>query len=116
MRGTAAGRLRCGLDDPGQRRGARRFVYKVKKPVDLGFLDFTTAERRATACADEARLRARLTARAADPTNVSDARPELWPALRAAFSEPAEVRDAVALDTTAPLTETVRRAMDAVRG
>lgn len=35
-------------------------VYKVKKPVDLGFLDFTTLERRRRACADEVRLNRRL--------------------------------------------------------
>lgn len=31
-------------------------AYKVKKPVDLGFLDFTTPERRRRACEDEVRL------------------------------------------------------------
>jgi aminoglycoside phosphotransferase family enzyme len=36
------------------------FVYKIKKPVDLGFLDFTTLERRATDCDDEVRLNRRL--------------------------------------------------------
>jgi aminoglycoside phosphotransferase family enzyme/predicted kinase len=38
-----------------------RFAYKLKKPVDLGFLDFTTMERRAAACAEEVRLNRRLT-------------------------------------------------------
>jgi predicted kinase len=69
--------------------------------------------------ADEAELRARLAARGRGPPrapDASDARLELWPALRAAFSEPAEVRGAVLLDTTAPPAETVRRAEDAVRG
>jgi aminoglycoside phosphotransferase family enzyme len=36
------------------------YVYKVKKPVDLGFLDFTTIDRRAADCADEVRLNRRL--------------------------------------------------------
>jgi uncharacterized protein len=36
-------------------------VYKVKKPLDLGFLDFTTIERRQQACDDELRLNRRLT-------------------------------------------------------
>lgn len=36
-------------------------VYKVKKPVDLGFLDFTTLERRRFFCAEEVRLNQRLT-------------------------------------------------------
>jgi aminoglycoside phosphotransferase family enzyme len=35
-------------------------AYKVKKPVDFGFLDFSTVERRAAVCADEVRLNRRL--------------------------------------------------------
>jgi hypothetical protein len=35
-------------------------VFKVKKPVDLGFLDFSTLEKRKTACDAEVRLNARL--------------------------------------------------------
>jgi aminoglycoside phosphotransferase family enzyme/predicted kinase len=40
-------------------RGDRE-VIKVKKPVDLGFLDFRSPERRRQACLDEVRLNARL--------------------------------------------------------
>ena len=36
------------------------FVYKVKKPVDLGFLDFTTMEKRRHFCQEEVRLNRRL--------------------------------------------------------
>ena len=36
-------------------------VYKVKKPVNLGFLDFTTLERRRFCCEEEVRLNRRLT-------------------------------------------------------
>jgi aminoglycoside phosphotransferase family enzyme/predicted kinase len=36
------------------------FVYKVKKPVDLGFLDFTTREKRRHFCQEEVRLNRRL--------------------------------------------------------
>ena len=36
------------------------FVYKVKKPVDLGFLDFTTLEKRRHFCQEEVRLNRRL--------------------------------------------------------
>jgi uncharacterized protein len=36
-------------------------VYKVKKPVALGFLDFTTLERRRFFCEEEVRLNRRLT-------------------------------------------------------
>lgn len=36
------------------------FVFKFKKPVDFGFLDFSTVERRKAACEAELRLNARL--------------------------------------------------------
>src|SRR4029077_4364334 len=36
-------------------------VYKIKKPVDLGFLDFTTLDKRRFFCAEEVRLNQRLT-------------------------------------------------------
>lgn len=36
------------------------FVYKVKKPVDYGFLDFTTLERRRYFCEREVELNRRL--------------------------------------------------------
>jgi hypothetical protein len=36
------------------------FVYKVKKPMDLGFLDFTTVEKRRHFCQEEVRLNRRL--------------------------------------------------------
>ncbi|MCG8468767.1 MAG: hypothetical protein MJB57_11265, partial [Gemmatimonadetes bacterium] len=37
-----------------------RLVYKIKKPVELGFLDFTTLERRRWFCEEEVRLNRRL--------------------------------------------------------
>ncbi len=36
------------------------FVYKVKKPVDYGFLDFSTLEKRRHFCEEEVRLNRRL--------------------------------------------------------
>ena len=39
---------------------ADEFVYKVKKPVDFGFLDFTTLEKRKHYCNQEVRLNRRL--------------------------------------------------------
>lgn len=36
------------------------WAYKIKKPVDLGFLDFSTLRRRRRACEDELRLNRRL--------------------------------------------------------
>ncbi len=41
---------------------AGSFVYKVKKPVQLGFLDFSTLERRRHFCDEELRLNRRLAA------------------------------------------------------
>ncbi|MEE9543826.1 MAG: AAA family ATPase, partial [Thermodesulfobacteriota bacterium] len=38
-----------------------RFVYKIKKPVNFGFLDFTTLEKRKHFCEAEIRLNQRLT-------------------------------------------------------
>ena len=39
---------------------AGAYAYKIKKPVDLGFLNFSTIERRAADCVDEVRLNRRL--------------------------------------------------------
>lgn len=36
------------------------YAYKIKKPVNLGFLDFSTPERRRFCCAEEVRLNRRL--------------------------------------------------------
>lgn len=59
--------------------------------------------------ADEAVLQARLAARTRDPHSVSDARPELWPALKAAFVEPAELPGSLCIDTTQPLAKAVEQ-------
>ena len=60
---------------------------------------------------DEATIRARLAARAADPNTVSDARLTLWPALRDAFVDPAELRHAVRLDMTQPEADVLEFAL-----
>ncbi len=39
---------------------AGRFVYKIKKPVNLGYLDFTTLDKRRHFCDEEVRLNRRL--------------------------------------------------------
>ncbi len=36
------------------------FAYKIEKPVNLGFLDFTSLERRKDFCEKELRLNGRL--------------------------------------------------------
>src|SRR5438876_12086599 len=38
------------------------FAYKIKKPVDMGFLDFTTLAKRRHFCEEEVRLNRRLAA------------------------------------------------------
>ena len=38
---------------------AGEYVYKIKKPVDLGFVDFSTLEKRKTYCQEEIRLNKR---------------------------------------------------------
>ena len=38
---------------------AGEFAYKIKKPVDLGFVDFTTLEKRRHCCEEEVRLNRR---------------------------------------------------------
>ena len=40
------------------------FVYKIKKPVNFGFLDYTTLERRLFLCNEEVRLNRRLSPKA----------------------------------------------------
>lgn len=37
-----------------------KYVYKIKKPVDFGFLDFTTLEKRRFFCRQEVKLNSRL--------------------------------------------------------
>ena len=39
---------------------AGEFAYKIKKPLDLGFLDYSTLELRRRMCEDEVRLNRRL--------------------------------------------------------
>ena len=39
---------------------AGEYAYKVKKPLNLGFLDFSTLEARKHFCAEEVRLNSRL--------------------------------------------------------
>ena len=64
--------------------------------------------------ADEAELRARLAGRG--ESTVSDAQLELWPALKAAYSPPAELANAVVVDTSTSSSEAASRAVAAVRG
>jgi hypothetical protein len=56
------------------------YVYKLKKPVDFGFLDFTTLELRREYCEKELELNRRLAPSVylrVDPITVDDGRPKL---------------------------------------
>jgi hypothetical protein len=64
---------------------------------------------------DDATLRHRLEARAREQT-ASDARLEIWPALRAAYTEPAELPDAVIVDATRSIADLVEQALATLRG
>jgi uncharacterized protein len=66
--------------------------------------------------ADEAIVRARLAARAQRPLEVSDARLEHWPALRAAFSEPDEMPNTVTIDSGTSIERAVDEALAILRG
>jgi predicted kinase len=64
---------------------------------------------------DEAVIRERLARRAEDARSVSDARLELWPALRAAFAEPSELSDALHVDASRPLEQVALEVLHALR-
>ena len=64
--------------------------------------------------ADESVLLARLAARMHDLRTVSDARPELWPALKAAFVEPGEMSETLTVDTMQPLELTIDQVLHAL--
>jgi len=65
--------------------------------------------------ADETVLRSRLAARTQDADSTSDARLELWPRLKAAFIEPAELSGAISIDATQPLEQQLDHAIAALR-
>ncbi len=57
--------------------------------------------------ADHAELRRRLAARRGEAGAASDARAELWPRLLASYTEPAELPDRLAVDSTTPVPRQV---------
>ena len=75
-----------------------RYVYKVKKPVDLGFLDFSSLERRRHFCHEEVRLNRRfapslylgavpITGSAHDAVVAGEGEPTEWAVQLAQFDE-----------------------------
>lgn len=78
------------------------FVYKIKKPMNFGFLDFTTLEKRKFYCEEEVRLNRRLApdiyldtvaiyGSAASPTFVADGHPPIEYAVRMRQFDPTSV-------------------------
>ena len=75
-----------------------RYVYKVKKPVDLGFLDFSCLEKRRHFCHEEVRLNRRfarslylaavpITGSAHDAVVAGEGEPTEWAVQLAQFDE-----------------------------
>lgn len=74
------------------------------------------ADLRVVLCdADDATLIARLERRATERGVVSDARIELWPELRAAFTPPDELPSVLPVDATRNTEETVEQALELLR-
>ncbi len=65
--------------------------------------------------ADDATLIARLEQRAREQAVVSDARIELWPELRAAFTPPDEQASVLRVDATRHTTQTTEQALELLR-
>lgn len=72
-----------------------QYVYKIKKAVDLGFVDFSTPELRRRYCEDEVRLNRRLAPRlylGVVPLSGTPSRPQLGGDAEAAFEYAVKMR------------------------
>jgi len=67
-----------------------KYAYKIKKPVNLGFLDFTSLEKRLHFCNEEIRLNGRLA-----PHIYLDVVPILGTRTEPRIGKPGEERDAI---------------------
>ena len=65
--------------------------------------------------APESVLRARLAARMSDAASTSDARPELWPALRSAYVAPSELPEATYVDTGHAVGDLLKQVLAEIR-
>jgi aminoglycoside phosphotransferase family enzyme/predicted kinase len=92
--------LDASYGNPAERVAAQRLARRTGVPLVVFVCE-----------ADEATIRQRLAARASDAAAVSDARLTNWPALRDAFSDPDELRDAVRLDMTHNEADVLDRAL-----
>ncbi len=63
---------------------AGELAYKIKKPVSLGFVDYSTLERRHHFCEEEVRLNRRLA-----PRSILGSSPSAWSRVRSGWRETA---------------------------
>ena len=63
------------------------YVYKVKKPMDFGFLDFTSLEKRRHCCHQETLLNPRLSPEGSREETLSRALKDVYTRFRAQGSQ-----------------------------
>ena len=90
--------------NPGERAQMQQLAHRLGIDLHVVLCD-----------ADDATLIARLEARATEQGVVSDARIELWPELRAAFSPPDEQPSVLRVDATRNIEETTEQALVLLR-
>ena len=90
--------------DPGERAHLQRLAHRLGADLRVVLCD-----------ADDTTLIARLERRATERGVVSDARIELWPELRAAFTPPDELPSVLRVDATRRMEETVEQALALLR-
>ncbi|OBK92584.1 hypothetical protein A5646_03355 [Mycobacterium sp. 1245499.0] len=90
--------------NPAERAQMQRLAHRLGADLHVVLCD-----------ADDATLMARLERRATERGVVSDARIELWPELRAAFTPPDEQRSVLRVDATRNIEDTVEQAVALLR-
>lgn len=90
--------------NPGERAQLRQLAHRLGVDLHVVLCD-----------ADDDTLIARLKRRATEQGVVSDARIELWPQLRAAFTPPDEQASVLRVDATRDTEETVEQALGLLR-
>jgi uncharacterized protein len=90
--------------NPGERAQMQRLAHRLGTDLHVVLCD-----------ADDATLIARLERRATEQGVVSDARIELWPELRAAFTPPDEPPSVLRVDATRNMEETTEQALALLR-
>ena len=90
--------------NPGERARMQRLAHRLGTDLHVVLCD-----------ADDATLIARLKRRATEQGVVSDARIELWPELRAAFTFPDEQPSVLRVDATRNIEETTEQALALLR-